>query len=56
MEPILFGVFHSCFPCTLLRDCSAKTAFWVRKEGTVSAVTLHPQVARCQRSLGARVA
>ena len=30
MEPILLSVFHSCFPCTLLGDCFAKTAFWFR--------------------------
>ena len=31
MELILLSVFHSCFPCTLLRECFTKTAFWVRE-------------------------
>ena len=31
IKPILLRVFHSCFPCTVLKDCFAKTAFWVRK-------------------------
>ena len=31
MERILLSVFHSCFPCTRLRDYFAKTAFKVRE-------------------------